>query len=408
MSRSVAYCCVLLLLVACAASTAEDGFILARSAIVNGRSGELPGLIAAEPTINQRRDDEGRSLLHIAVISGQEEAATILIRAGVPVDMRSKDGATALHLAAAMANPALVKLLLQSGTKPTRFDRSGMSSLHCAVGSVACVTTLLEAGVPVDLCDRDGVTALHMAASLGELDSVRVLLDRGANLEAETAVRSTPLHLAALAGSAPVVAELLKRRADPNHLDARGRSALDRALPAVQAAIVTAGGRPGPQGAIETGPVVVRRVLDGESVEVVSSIGGKSVPVRVRLLWLRSPEPAEDQVHNLAGDPAFEELKRLLPAGTEVRLWAPGPEIALDTRNRLLAVATPVAGGPSIQEALLSAGVSTYWRRFGEASHGWHERLTTTQAEARTANRGVWKTSTAWMSAQADAPVEMR
>ena len=41
---------------------------------------------------------------------------------------------------------------------------------------------LLDREVPVDLRDRNGLTPLHMAASAGHSESVKVLLEKNANV----------------------------------------------------------------------------------------------------------------------------------------------------------------------------------------------------------------------------------
>ena len=67
----------------------------------------------------------------------------------------------------------------------------------------------------------DGFTALHYAAFFGSPDSVRALVDAGANLEArstnlEFAPEATPLHSAVAAGRLENAAALLEAGADPN------------------------------------------------------------------------------------------------------------------------------------------------------------------------------------------------
>lgn len=53
-------------------------------------------------------------------------------------------------------------------------------------GDVAEVAKALADGTPVDARDDDGRTALMVAAAHGHLDVVRVLLDAGADVNAQT------------------------------------------------------------------------------------------------------------------------------------------------------------------------------------------------------------------------------
>jgi CHAT domain-containing protein/tetratricopeptide (TPR) repeat protein len=75
---------------------------------------------------------------------------------------------------------------------------------------------LLEDGAGVNYTDsgdfpNTGLTALHWAAFYGQLDLVRELLDRGADLDASDVMGRTPLVCAAMTGHSPVVELLLER-----------------------------------------------------------------------------------------------------------------------------------------------------------------------------------------------------
>jgi ankyrin repeat protein len=72
-----------------------------------------------------------------------------------------------------------------------------------------------------------GWTALMWAARGGSKDSIDLLLDRGAKIEALDAEGMTPLMLAGHAGSISAVQVLLDRGADPLAVDNKGRTAAD-------------------------------------------------------------------------------------------------------------------------------------------------------------------------------------
>lgn len=99
-------------------------------------------------------------------------------------------------------------------------------------GHLAAVKALLsENPTLVDSVDDRGSTPLHSACHGGNLDVVKFLLEKGANIEAVNAGGFTPLQLAAYGGHRQVVELLLDRGAKPNVTnDQMQMAALDFAL----------------------------------------------------------------------------------------------------------------------------------------------------------------------------------
>ncbi len=81
----------------------------------------------------------------------------------------------------------------------------------------ATVRLLLQKGADVNAAQGDGMTALHWAAAHGDVELARVLIYAGARVEAATRNGNyTPLHLASKAGSATVVKQLVEAGANVN------------------------------------------------------------------------------------------------------------------------------------------------------------------------------------------------
>jgi ankyrin repeat protein len=81
----------------------------------------------------------------------------------------------------------------------------------------------------VNTLDNDGVTALHLAAANGHLDSVALLVKRGADTEAKSKEAWTPLVCAVNRGRIDCAAHLLDHGANVDHRTRDGRTALHRA-----------------------------------------------------------------------------------------------------------------------------------------------------------------------------------
>ncbi len=88
----------------------------------------------------------------------------------------------------------------------------------------AMVSELLAKGAAVN---KDGWTPLHYAASGSDLQMVKLLLDKGAAIDALSPNKTTPLMMAARSRQTLVVKQLLGFGADPSLVNEAGLSAAD-------------------------------------------------------------------------------------------------------------------------------------------------------------------------------------
>lgn len=136
----------------------------------------------------------------------------------------------ALHRAALAGHESIVWILLGQGPDVLARTSRGDTSLHCASasGHVAVVEILLG-GVDINDRGRRGCTPLHVAAMQGHEDVVRLLIVRGADLEATNDEGVTPLHVAAWRGHVGIARMLLGGGADVAARDLQGCTALHHA-----------------------------------------------------------------------------------------------------------------------------------------------------------------------------------
>ncbi|KAK7177745.1 ankyrin repeat protein [Paraphaeosphaeria sporulosa] len=107
-------------------------------------------------------------------------------------------------------------------------DEHGRTALSHATseGHVDVVRLLLDRGADVNTTDKDNLTALHRAADQGHGEVIRWLLDSGADVNAKDPDGLTALRRAASRGNMAVMKRLLNGGADINAKDNEGQTAL--------------------------------------------------------------------------------------------------------------------------------------------------------------------------------------
>ena len=255
----------------------------------------------------------GETPLMAAVDRGHIDAATLLLDRGADVNAReSNGGQTALMWATANRLPDIVKLLLDHGADPRARSKGGFTPLLFAAqqGDVESGRLLLHAGVDVnDRTDRDRKTALMIAAASGNGDFAALLLDGGAEPDLSDESGFAALHYAALDGDgAEVVRTLLAHGAHPNPRTTKDSREY------VYAGVNLAGATPlflaASRGNVEN----VRALLAGGADPFMKTEKG-TAPLHVAT-WGGSPYAAdwtEDQKTNL-----LEVTKLLIERGADV------------------------------------------------------------------------------------------
>ncbi|KDB19173.1 ankyrin repeat domain-containing protein [Wolbachia endosymbiont of Glossina morsitans morsitans] len=108
-------------------------------------------------------------------------------------------------------------------------DEKGRTALHYAV-EVKTVRLLIEKGVDVNAADVRGHTALHLAIMEKRLETVRELIKSGGNVNAEEyGNKCIPLHLAFMVGEKEIAKELVKAGAEIEQAHKFGITAMDYA-----------------------------------------------------------------------------------------------------------------------------------------------------------------------------------
>jgi ankyrin repeat protein len=258
-------------------------------AIRQGNHSAAMALLVADESLVRACDRNGGTPLHVAAQTGSSEMVAWLLHKQADPCKQDLSGLTPLDRAAMAADPrndgaarfpAVARLLLEAGATVT--IRSAV-----ALGDAARVRELV--GQDAGLLDRDihwgrgGL--LSLAVRHGHPEMVRLLLDLGADvnerttldeLEEPTESWGQPLWMAALAGRRDIAELLLNRGADPNaNLYASGWP-LDHAYrqrdEAMKQLLLDRGAKPKPWTVTLAHDLdAARRMLDTDASEEVAS-----------------------------------------------------------------------------------------------------------------------------------------
>jgi ankyrin repeat protein len=219
-------------------------------AVKTGDRQAVRALLNANADVNAAGED-GATALAWAAHRGDLEAADILINAGADVNVANDYGVTPLSLACTNGHAELVERLLKAGANPNAAQPTGETPLMtCArAGSVDAVKSLLDHGADVNAKEAKGQTALMWAVAERHSEVVRTLVAHGAHVDARSSIETldtpvraptyfpdvhfptttggfTPLLFAAQQGDVESARILLEAGADINGATAEDGSAL--------------------------------------------------------------------------------------------------------------------------------------------------------------------------------------
>ncbi len=165
------------------------------------------------------RDAYGRTPLHVATFARQREAIRALVEAGADLHLLENDRYDCVTIAAVADDEETLRLLLALGASAklvtSRYDGTALiAAAH--LGHYGVVRQLIAAGAPLDHVNNLHWTAVIEAIGLGDggrrhQDTLRALIDAGANLQLADREGRTPLQLARSRGYAEM-ARMLEGR----------------------------------------------------------------------------------------------------------------------------------------------------------------------------------------------------
>lgn len=169
---------------------------------------EIVEIIETKLSESNKESRESFTDIFSAVQRGTAEDVRHLIKAGADVNATGKGGITPLHYAADRGDIDIVWVLMEAWAKvnvQVSEEGGSMRPLDVAIsaGNVECAKLLIDSGANLGASTSDGSTPLHAAAEKGDIETVRNLIAKDAEIDAKTSKEigaMTPLHMAIMSG----------------------------------------------------------------------------------------------------------------------------------------------------------------------------------------------------------------
>eukprot|EP01117_Protostelium_nocturnum_P005997 TRINITY_DN2159_c0_g1_i1.p1 TRINITY_DN2159_c0_g1~~TRINITY_DN2159_c0_g1_i1.p1 ORF type:complete len:775 (+),score=217.47 TRINITY_DN2159_c0_g1_i1:271-2595(+) len=194
---------------------------------------EMIALLLEKGANADHQDVDKSTPLHKACFAGHIECTKILVEHGCKLDEPDNEGITALQKSTYNDHYLCLEYLLSRGANVLSSDLKGSSTFHKAAfnGNLPCVTILIKKKVDPNIKDNEGTTPLHNAVYSGHFEVANALLNADANPNAQTTKnRSTSMHFASFNGYLDCLKLLVEKGGDINARDLKEMTPLHYAV----------------------------------------------------------------------------------------------------------------------------------------------------------------------------------
>ena len=178
----------------------------------------IRSLLAGDPALVNRLDEEGQSPAYVAAARGDTETLRALLAADADVNLSGTHGEgafrTPLHAACRCGRASSVRMLMESKADASIGDECGVTPLFVALEArqVACVQALLLHGADANArLGTSGDSALAMAAYYGLHKAIPLFVQHGGDPHSVDASGRNAMFAAALSREPACVEALLVR-----------------------------------------------------------------------------------------------------------------------------------------------------------------------------------------------------
>lgn len=189
----------LILLLACSAAAAACGGSscpddIHRACARQGCADKVKALLAKDPSLTVKPNGQGLLPLHVAADAKSAEA---LIEAGADVNLKAGQGqAPPLYYAIQNDRGEVIAVLLSHGAENKYPDRYLLEAVEA--GAAKAVEALVDAGAQVNLpAPGTGATPLHVAALKNRVEAAKILIKKGADVNAVLAAGVSTMSMGA-------------------------------------------------------------------------------------------------------------------------------------------------------------------------------------------------------------------
>ncbi|KAJ9587145.1 hypothetical protein L9F63_019333 [Diploptera punctata] len=263
----------------------------------------------------EKNKNYGKTVLHFASLHGVEDIIVDLLNMEININVKDGNMMTPAHTAARSKKWEVVKLLLKEGTDHLATDISGNTLLHYAAqyGATDIISILLGYKMDINIINENLQTPALRAASYFKWETVKQLLEHGADCTARDKKGDTILHYAAQKGAKNIIRILLGHKMDINIKNKYLQTPAHLAASYFKWETV--------KQLLEHGADCTARDNDGDTIlhyaaqkgakNIISILLGHKMDVNIKNKYLQTP------AHRAASNLEWETVKQLLEHGAD-------------------------------------------------------------------------------------------